>query len=57
MPVFTTREDTEVDKTTTRNRVRAVTDPGVRVRQMDDDADLELRSASAPRKDSPCGVL
>jgi hypothetical protein len=54
--VFTTKEDTEVDKTTTRNRVRAVTDPGVRVRQMDD-ADLELRSASAPRKDSPCGVL
>jgi GNAT superfamily N-acetyltransferase len=46
---FTAREDTEVDKTSTRSGLQAVTelDSGVRVRQMDD-ADLqrilELRS-------------
>jgi len=39
---FTTREDTEVDKTITQNVLKAVaeTDSGVRVRRMDD-ADLE----------------
>jgi GNAT superfamily N-acetyltransferase len=37
---FTTKVDTEVDQTTARNRLQAVTDSGVRVRQMND-ADLE----------------
>jgi ribosomal protein S18 acetylase RimI-like enzyme len=37
---FTTKEDTEVDQTTARNGLQAVTDSGVRIRQMDD-ADLE----------------
>jgi GNAT superfamily N-acetyltransferase len=44
---YTTTEDTEVDEMTARNGLRAVTDSGVRVRQMCD-ADLarimELRS-------------
>ena len=42
MLAFTAREDTEVDDTTTRNRLRVVTeaDSGIRIRQMGD-ADLE----------------
>jgi len=46
---FTTREDIEVDESTARNRLRAVTgkDSGIRVRQMNDEdleRVLELRS-------------
>jgi GNAT superfamily N-acetyltransferase len=49
MLAFTTREDTEVDKATVRNGLRAVTEAvsGLRVRQMGDadlDRILELRS-------------
>jgi GNAT superfamily N-acetyltransferase len=40
MLAFTAREETEVDKATLRNGLRAVTDSGVRIRQMND-ADLE----------------
>ena len=49
MLAFTTREDIEVDESTARNRLRAVTgkDSGIRVRQMNDEdleGVLELRS-------------
>ena len=40
MLAFTTREDTEIDKTTARNGLQAATYSGVRIRQMND-ADLE----------------
>jgi ribosomal protein S18 acetylase RimI-like enzyme len=40
MVAITVREDTQVEKATLHNGLRAVTDSGVRVRQMDD-ADLE----------------
>ena len=47
MLVFTARKDTAADETTDRNDLRTVTDPGARVRQMDDtdlERILELRS-------------
>ena len=47
MLAFTARKDNATDKTTDRNDLRTVTDPGARVRQMDDtdlERILELRS-------------